>query len=382
MHENGERNDMMKNDLALRISQEDSQRISILKLLMVIMVVFIHSYKTNINYAEEVVAYDVPLWFEIMKYGISEVLCRSAVPCFAFLSAYLLYRKPFTWKENITKKTKSILIPYFVLNAFWVVVYFICQHIPAVSSFFSNPETIVANWGLHGWISAFFGTPSDHTPMLAILWFLRDLFVVNLLAPVFDWIVRTLKYWALALFVLVWLFLRSTNIFCLNVQVLCFWGIGCCLARQRIALSSLDKYRPVISVTYLVLVILKILLRNQDGIWPLFVTRLCFLTGIAFWFVWATRIRGEKLHSRLLSLSRYGFCVYLFHEMTLSFLRKVFTRLLPQTLPFAMILYFGIPVVIILYCFALSYLLDRYVPRLYEIVSGGRRTNFFTASQP
>ena len=362
---------MAKNNTELLITREESQRISILKLLMAFMVVFIHSYKTDINFAGEVVAFDAPVWFEIVRFTISEVLSRSAVPVFFFLSAYFLYRKPFSWKKNIAKKAKSILVPYFILNTFWIVVYFICQHIPAVSSFFSNPDTIVADWGITGWLSAFFGSAKIN-PMLAPLWFLRDLFIFNLLACVFGWIADKLGHFSLAIYVLLWLFLESTGIFFMNIQGLCFWGIGCYFAKQRISLSSLDKYKKWIIIAYVCLVIATVALRNTPGILFLSVSRLCKLVGLAFWYVCATKFEDGKTKGRLLSLSKYGFCIYLFHEMALSFTRKTFTRILPHTLPYSVALYFGIPIIIIIYCLVLSYLLDRYVPKFYGIISGGR----------
>ena len=58
--------------------------------------------------------------------------------------------------------------------------------------------------------------------------------------------------------------------------------------------------------------------------------------------------------------------------MTLTILRKVFVKVLPQTAFFQVIQYFGPAVVVLTGCILLSWFLDRYVPWIYRIISGGR----------
>ena len=362
---------MAADDAELKISHEESERISILKVWLCIMVVFVHAYKTGLNMAEGTVAIHDPAWLSSMKYIISQILASSAVPAFFFLSAYFLYRKPFSWKKNIAKKTRSLLVPYFILNAYWILVFFAGQQIPFIRPLIASPENIVADWDFGRWLGAFFGSPSRSIPMLSPLWFIRDLFVLNLLSFVFGWFVKKLGRFSLAVFILVWLLLDSTQIFFLDVQALCFWGIGCWFATRRKPVSSLDRTRAVTAAAYPCLVAAAYLVRNQ-GMVSLIVLRLCLLTGTVFWYVCATQIKKEKIRKRLLYISRYSFCIFLFHEMHLTFLQKILAKLMPQSAVFAVLEYFGIPVVIIAFCVVLSRLLEKYTPGFYRIISGGR----------
>ena len=99
---------------------------------------------------------------------------------------------------------------------------------------------------------------------------------------------------------------------------------------------------------------------------------LCVLAGMFFWYTCVTKIREGKVRKALLFVSNYSFCIYLFHEMGLTILRKVFAMLLPQTAFSALLQFFGPAAAVIAGCILLSWLLDRYTPRIYRIVSGGR----------
>ena len=358
----------------LVISPDESSRISVYKVLLSVMVVFIHSYGANVNFAGETVIFDVPAWLDTLEFTFSEVLCGCAVNAFFFLSAYLLYRKPFSWKQNIKKKARSLLVPYFIMNSLWILIFFTAQHIPAMSSFFSDPKNIVANWDLAEWISRYFASPSSMFPMLYPLWFVRELFIMNLLSGIYPWIVKKLGHFSLALFVLVWVFLLSSNVFFIHLQALCFWGMGCYFANRRISISSLDKHKAIIASVYIPLAVAVVALHysaySDDSIYRYF-HRLCTMTGIAFWFVYATKVKG-RIKSIVLSVSKYSFCIFIFHELNLTILRKITTKVVPQTTFFALILYFIIPAIIIGFCILLSRLLEKYMPKVYSLISGGR----------
>ena len=352
----------------LRISAEESQRISGLKVWLSVMVVFIHM-ENEISAAGGMAAAALPGWLDTLEFIISRAVSRCAIPAFFFLSAYLLYRKPFRWGQNILKKIRSLLVPYLILNTFWIAVFFAGQHIPALSPYFSREETMVGSWGIIEWAGAYFGSPAnDWNPLLYPLWFLRNLFVLNLLAPVFEWFVRKAGWWSLLVFIPVWL-LPENNNFALSF---CFWGMGCVFAVRKIPLSSADRYRKA-AIAYPLLILAVCLLRKDLGlIGPRIVYHLCVMAGMFAWFTCATKIREGKIRKAVLFVSKYSFCIYLFHEMSLTILRKVFAKFLPQTALSAVFRYFGPAAAVIAGCVLLSWLLDRFAPRIYRIISGGR----------
>ena len=351
----------------LRISEEDSQRISIMKVWLSVMVVFIHLENeiSTVGHAASI----LPDWLDMLEFVISRAVSRCAIPAFFFLSAYLLYRKPFSWKRNIQKKVRSLLVPYLILNSFWILMFFAGQHIPALSVYFLREETMVGNWSITDWIGAYLGSPSnDWCPLLYPLWFLRNLFILNLVAPVFKWFVRKAGWYSLIVFIPIWLLPENNN----TTLSICFWGLGCCFSVRKIPLSSLDRYKKA-AVLYPVLILLVCLLRRIQGeIGPRIVYRFCLLTGMFFWYTCTTKILDGKAQKALLFISKYSFCIYLFHEMSLTFVRKVFVKTLSQTVICQLIQYFCPAIIVIAGCILLSWLLDRFAPGIYKTISGGR----------
>lgn len=145
-------------------TSEESDRISILKLWLCIMVVFIHSSTlSELYFVDKTVIQQIPAWLDWVSYIISRVISQCAVPWFFFLSGMLLYRKPFRWFDNIKKKTRTLFIPYLILNTFWIVFYAIAQHIPAVSVYFANPDRLVSNYNALDFADAYLGFQTEAT---------------------------------------------------------------------------------------------------------------------------------------------------------------------------------------------------------------------------
>lgn len=99
------------------INEDMSQRLNIMKFVFMVCVVFIHSYALpGLPYA-----LDVPRYVAECKEIVVNGICRVAVDGFFFISGLLLFAKEFTWLGNLRKKAKSILVPYLLINSFWII---------------------------------------------------------------------------------------------------------------------------------------------------------------------------------------------------------------------------------------------------------------------
>ena len=94
---------------------------------------------------------EVPQWLWMIKYIISNVISIVAVPGFFIIASILLYRKPFGWKENVKKKIRTLIVPYFILNTMWILIFLICQSIPFLKIYFGREESLVVNWTWVQW---------------------------------------------------------------------------------------------------------------------------------------------------------------------------------------------------------------------------------------
>lgn len=356
------------------LSKEESERIRILKVWFTVMVVFIHSYTEEVHFTGGDVVLAVPVWLDWLKYTISKVISYVCVPGFFVISGLLLYRREFTWSENIKKKIKTILLPYLIINTAWIAIYFILQQIPASGQFFSNPENNVESWTWKEWLGAYTGIgriDSQNSPFVYPLYFMRDLFALNLMAIILKRVIDFAPKITLAILAALFLFNVDLHIFCLGSRSLLFFCVGYYLVKYHIHLTDVKKIPSFpLAFFYILSVTLDCLTRDR----PLqFIFRFfSILFGLLFFTKFTSVIRNEAWKRKILWCAKFTVPVYLFHEMNLSILRKLAVKILPQTAAVQFAEYFGIPAIIIALCIVFSLAFQKIAPKLYSVVTGGR----------
>lgn len=362
---------LLYNDI-YSLPRKESERVYILKVWFSIMVIFVHSYGESVNFAGGSISLIAPHWLKYTKIIVSNIVAICSVSGFFFLSAFFLYLKPFSWRDNFIKKCRSIIVPYLLINTFWIAVVFLAQHIPVFAEFFSNPALIIADWNLNDWISAYLGSQANRFPFLYPLWFLRDLFVMNILAKLIEKVVCVLSNYSLILFLLLWLLVDSSHVFFCDIRAICFWGLGCFFAKSKHSLSCFDNMnRFVLSAVYACLILATTMMIDSRSLGELILYRACIAVGIIFWYACTTDI-NSKIKPVLIRISNYSFLIYLFHELSLTALKKLLARLLPANPLFQFAEYIGIPVFIFIYCLTLCLILEKISPRLFSLLNGKR----------
>lgn len=358
------------------ISETESNRIRRIRAALIVGIVICHSYSVGFQFMSGNIDFDVPLWVDVIKHFISREIAATCVPMFFLISSILLYRKPIVRRENIRKKVKQLLIPYLFFNALWIIGFYVLQLIPAFRNYFPDSSTVISEWTFYNWLDAFLGL--DGYPMLYPLWFLRDLFILNLAAIPLKKLVERFPKALLALFALVWIFIPERDgCFRESLQSICFWGFGCCLVCMDIHIFSLPDRFPKI----LYLIVYSLLAVADELVFRFFpgtelfciIHRLGLIAGVGFWGGFFGHLdfssRAQKI---LFCLSSYSFNIYLLHENFLTALKKVCAVFLPVT-PFWLLLeFFVLPIVIILFCILLSKLIRKFFPQVYSFAFGGK----------
>ena len=132
-----------------------------INIVLSFLIVIHHSFNINIDYNVNIKNF---AWIiERYLYNITE----CAVPIFFFMSAILFYRdfhgELETYKRKVNNRVKSLLLPYVIFNIIGYI-----KHIV-----FANQ-----NFDLFRLLGSII--TSDTMP----LWFLRELFILSILAPI------------------------------------------------------------------------------------------------------------------------------------------------------------------------------------------------------
>ena len=351
------------------ISPALSQQLHIYRLLLSVLVIFIHAFP-SISKGEAAVMRDC-LWLFRTKYILSQIISRSAVPGFFFTSAFLLFRKDFDWKQNFRRKLKGLGTPYLILNLGWILLFFLLQLFPATAGIFSSPDNQIRQWGWMQWLNALFGLPPDLLPFLYPTWFLRDLLILNLFAGLLRRLLDRLPLPTLLLCLYLWFFHAEANMSLPDLQGICFFVFGAWFGRKGLKLEMFNHLRMLpLFLLYLLLVWVDI--RNVYRPEFLPVHNMNLMLGTFLLFSLAGLLQRSPLCRLLLPLSAFHFSIYLFHEFTTQTFRKLALGLLPLS-PLSLLLqYLLIPFVVVLFCILLSLLLRRILPRFYTLLTGGR----------
>jgi len=335
------------------LSKRESERINVVKVLMCVGVLFLHSYSSAFENAGGIARF--------ITNGtdyISNTVFDCAVPVYILISSILLYSKEFEWKENIQKKIYSIVIPYLIFNSLWILVSVVkiyVLHHPDSSS----PDYL--SFRAIDWIDSYLGIRGEYKPALNVLWYLRDLFLLNALAVP---IKKISDRFPKAVFFIIFLIWAScVKSFVIHTYALTFFCMGYYIVKFDIHLKQIDKTSPyVFSVAFFLLTIVDYMLKDYG-----FIHRVAIIVGIIFVFSISNYISsGNKLFE---IIAPSVFFIYLTHRFVYSIMNIFVSN---TTVGIYVVMYFVKPFVALLAGITVFYFLHKYYPWLLGFLTGGR----------
>lgn len=271
-------------------------------------------------------------------------------------------------------------MPYVLWNIIFVLWYVVLQNIPAISGFVnSDMVTKVLGGGMLAGLKELIWVPAGFH-----LWFVRDLILYVLLSPALFYLCKYLKWFSPALlFLLTWFldnyggsWLSGIDYEVYRIDGIAFFAIGACVAMWS-SLESLTKAltKPVVVACSCVYVANAIWQAFGEGftIWYNSLTALCGC--VMFWSIYdkiTPRLEGTKCMALILQCTNYAFFVYLFHEPTFNIIKKISLKLLGVHEWSLILLYLINPIIMCALAIAVAKVLQKYTPKMYGILVGGR----------
>lgn len=328
------------------------------------------------------------------------VIASAAVPTFFFISGYLYFLNidQFTWntyKQKTHKRLHSLIIPYLL----WNLLSFLCiivklaikvaaHRIPSdeLTNYVTSSSWHIfwdyGQWGemqnLLGWTKVCTG-PVD-TP----LWFLRDLIIVSLAAPIIFWLISKLRFIAILILFAIYASTIGYIIQGFSPTAFFFFGLGAYFALNKIDIVNFArKIKYLLWIIFAVMLIPCIYFDSPntmigDAIHPFLITPLVLLA-----FVLVSSIQSEKIKQWANRLNSCCFFVYAAHMMMCFIFFSPVTlsqKLVLRFLPFENAIchwmsYLLAAVLTTTICVILYYLAERFIPRTCKVLSGNRASN-------
>lgn len=374
----------MDNRCLYNNDNKQSLIISWLRFPLIVMIVYIHSYGLPPENSH------LPIiqsgLYEITRTVVSNMICQSAVPCFFFISGFLMFYKIEEWNtciylKKIQKRIYTLLIPYVAWNFIALCVWF-ARLIREGMSFFDawsmywNKGLLSGFWNMYyvggATLDWFGGKTYMSGPADLPFWYLRDLIVVTLFSPIIYYCIRRLRVWWVAFLGLVfvsgvWQYPCSG----FSTVAFFFYSAGAYFSITNTNFVALfRRYSSLAYFTYTILLFLLIIFPFLN-VWffPLFrLIGLFAIFGLADWFLRDTQIHYPSV------CSDSSFFIYAVHYVFfLSFCDDIVEQVFPSSHELThAIQYLLSPLIRINVYIGIFYIAKRFFPAMTSLLTGSR----------
>lgn len=356
------------------LDTESSLRLRLLRFPLVLGVVFIHAHGAAVEFSGGVIGSGGDSFASaFIRHLISQGLARTAVPLFFLMSGFFYFtgfQGTLTeYAHKLGTRVRTLLTPYLFWNLLTLLLVATALSLPQTRGFFSGRGSYLADLSLTSCAAAVLGI--GRSPIAFQFWFIRDLMLLAVLAPAIGLLAKHAPLLLLPVAFLAWFFDFWPDL-PPAAEAFCFFATGAVLALRGISPFCLDRFGKILFLAYACVLVLDAgLMQGSANLWT---RRVGVVLGCAS-VLYATRFLAARARSRdlLAALSGASFFVFAAHEPLLTVIKKLTYRaLVPESDVMVLLLYFALPLLVILLCLGAHRLLSAMFPRFCGVITGGR----------
>ena len=374
-----------------------SKTISSLRFPLTAFVVLTHFNLARKGFSIHGVEYGVnhPVWYRAFIDFFSYALPSITVQTFFFISGFLFfYHSDFcgtVYKKKLKTRVRTLLVPFIL----WNVIAFLnmaWRLLPCLSSVFPNAyktefhfsfirlfNTLFYNNRYNGILVSPIEEGVDietiiPTPMDVPMWYVRDLMLMVLLAPILYWLVSKTKGWFVLMMAIVWCFQFFPSgfypIFFVTALFFFSWGAWYSISRRNFV-ESMRRFwfAPLLYVPLAILDVVPDSLGCE-----IFIHNASVLLGVVSAVIIASCLLEKGKVKVNPTLANGSFFVYALHLLIMGDIAKVlfFAFQLDDKTLVMLCFNFLVPTITYAVCMALYVFLMRYLPAVCNVLTGGR----------
>ena len=303
---------------------------------------------------------DMPSIREVFDCGAMGYVCKREVA--GELTRAVLLRK---W----TSRVHTLLVPYVLWNLLILCLWAFAQWLPATSGILPTAGKRVADFGAWDYANALFGMTGY--PIAYQLWFIRDLMLLMLMAPLLQLASKRVPNLVSLVLLLAWL----TETWPLGIPAaegVVFFYAGVRLALSPGAPERLDRFAPPFLFLYAGYLIAFAWLpaRMSAHAWGMFGL---VLGGAAVIFLTRALVRHARIRRSLACPAGLVFFLFAAHEPLLTIVKKgayLYLGEAPEGV--LMLARLGVTLLVAALCAAGYRIMGRLAPRLLRVLTGNR----------
>jgi fucose 4-O-acetylase-like acetyltransferase len=361
-----------------------SQKFRFYSFICIALLLFVHGYNLKQTYLEPFSLVQERMTFTtFFEYFLANGMLRFRLPMLFAISGYFFAMQDYKpYRLRVGKRFRTLLIPYFIWSAAGLLLTYIFQQHPitAQAVYDSQLDQLGDNrpydqigWaGIIGrWILR---------PVSFQLWFIRSLFVYNLVYPVFRWgILKYPKLWFSLMFI-GWISMYRVLFF--EGQGMMFFSLGIWIYKYNYPVEKKPLWysRYLSWLFFIGLNVIKTFMAFEFEEYTrltisVFVILhvLAVMAGVlAIWYS-ADPVVKWFMHKRwFLWASNFSFIIYGMHIPLLAYLMRLSNMYLTGLPNQRLVTYLLVPTFVLLLCIGTGALFRRIWPAGYKLSTGGR----------
>lgn len=352
------------------MTQYLSDKLRVLSLISIIFVLYIHSG----FHADEIEGMVVN---DRVQEFVSGMMGRCAVPLFYVISGYLFFLKVPEGMKSIygkmRKRVGTLVVPYIIGCLFFVGFGVLMAVLPGVSKYMNSSLMPLFFKPIGEILRSIFYDAGNGTPCAFQLWFLRDLILIVATSPLWYLCLKHLK-WGFVAVVFVLTYFDVPHVPFLSL----FWFVlGGQLTKVKIEMGGVNG---VINIgllalcLFLVLSIVELFFPEMID-WKSLRIPIILIGIVGAWGLYDAVV-GKNFsllqHQWLTTACQFTFFIYIFHEPTLNIVRKLIVVVLGKNEFGYMASYLISPWIFTVCAVFAGLLFRKYLPRVYDVCTGGR----------
>lgn len=263
----------------MHVRQSISETITLLRFPLTAFIVMYHCFCM-------MKPHNQPLYAALV-YPFGLMMGETGVPAFFFISGYLFFASQRCYGEKLKARASSLLLPYILWNGLILSIYFTLLLI-------GHPQDIagksIANYQFADYLRAFIDRGQwdngNGQPMLCPFWYVRNLIVLSIAAPLIQYLVRDTKGIFMLMVLLVWWISIPYN--GMIAQSMLFFSLGAYFSVNYISpiLTLIPLHRRIVVTLWLLLAVFDWLTHFCITMWvALYIHRLVLVLNIFILFL-------------------------------------------------------------------------------------------------
>jgi len=339
----------------------------IVRFPLICMVLFIHSlpFKTNEIHLFDYSPINI---FHFISELISHNFSEFSVCLFFLFSGFLFFYNVGFFNSDVClskwkKRFYSLLLPYLFWNTLAALAIFVVNTIysyigvTASEPFRGFTLNSVINW---------YTIPADFP-----LWYVRDLLLMTVLAPLVYLLLKKFHY--VGLLILLAIYCSPWNPAIPNMKAIFYFSFGSYLSIWKVDILGICRKFKVPS-HFLAVATLLLATFNNASAYHEWYLRLFYPFGmISFLNIFDSLSANVKIADRLAKLSSSVFFIYAAHEIyILGWTKGFYLRLFGESIPALYLRYFLVPITVLAVCLLLFNIFKKICPKTLDFVCGKR----------